>query len=101
MRGVRRQVGDRDAGADDRGLVADRVDAVEQVRPRGRRRGLAHVELVRCLRAAGGAVGALEHQVDPDHLVAGGLERSPIAVPMKPAEPVSRTFTRPVPGCRR
>ena len=75
--GVRRQVGDRDPGADDRGLVADDVDPAEQVGPRGRRRGLAHVEPGGAGGRHGGAVGALEHQVDPDHLVARGLELLP------------------------
>ncbi len=75
--GVRRQVGDRDPGADDRRLVADHVDPAQQVGPRGRRRRLAHVEPGGAGRRHGRAVGALEHQVDPDHLVTRGLELLP------------------------
>ena len=72
MRRVRRQVGDRHPGADHRGLVADRVDAVQQ---RRQRVAVAHVDLVRargCDRA--GVVRLGDHQVDAHHLVAGGLQ---------------------------
>ena len=79
-------------GADHRGLVADRVDAVEQVGPR---RGVADVELVGAVGRRRTRRAPRQHQVDADHLVAVGLEGRADAVPMKPAEPVSRTLTGP------
>ena len=73
MGGVLGQVGDRDAGADERGLVADHVDAVEQVGPVG---GVADVEHGAVPSATGGdAVGLRQQHVDPHDLVAGGVER--------------------------
>ena len=70
MAGVQRQVGDRDAGADHRGLVADHVDAVEQVGPLPR---VAYVEPVHARAGDGtGTVRLRDQRVDPDDLVAAG-----------------------------
>lgn len=66
---VRRQVADADPGPDQRGLVADDVDAAQQPGPL-RRPGLAHVELVDARGRGAGAVSAVQHQVDADDLVA-------------------------------
>ena len=67
MRGVRRQVHDRGARADHRGLVADDVDTVEQ---RAQRLCVPYVDPVRVLGAGSGRVRLGDEQVDPDHLVA-------------------------------
>ena len=68
--GVQRQVGHRDAGADHRRLVADHVDAVEQVGPLRR---VAYVEPVHVRTRGGtGTVRLRDQRVDPHHLVATG-----------------------------
>ncbi len=63
-----RQVGDGDACADHRCLVADHVDAVEQVGPRSR---ITYVDPVHALGHQGiGAVRLGDERVDADDLVA-------------------------------
>ncbi len=78
MTGVQRHVGDRDAGAHHGALVADRVDAVQQVRPLV---GVAHVEPVHALVGLRvGRVGLRDHRVDPHDLVAAlGEHRGDLA----------------------
>ena len=71
MRGVGRHVGDRDARAHQRGLVADHVDAVEQ---RAQRPRVPYVDPVGVLGVGPGRVRLRDEQVDPDHLVALRLE---------------------------
>ena len=73
VRGVVGQVGDAYAGADERGLVAHRVDAAQRLGP-GVRPGVADVELEGPGRRHGRAVRRGEHQVDADDLVPGLLE---------------------------
>ena len=66
------QVGHRDAGPDHRRLVADHVDAVEEVGPLGR---VAYVEPVDVGPRGGTRTVRLgDQRVDPDHLVATGAE---------------------------
>ena len=72
MAGVVGQVRDLHAGADDRCLVADCVDAIQQAGPL---RGVADVELVGASWRCGRAVRHRQHQVDADHLVAVGVEK--------------------------
>ena len=72
-RGVRREVGDRDARTDDGRLVADGVDAAQQVDPLA---GVADVEPVDPRRRLHRTVGLGEHQVDRDDLVAGPGQRT-------------------------
>ena len=71
MRGVRREVGHRDAGADHRGLVADHVDAAQQ---RHECLGVTHVDAVRVVGGGTRAVRLGDQQVDADHLVAVTLQ---------------------------
>ncbi len=80
MRGVRRQVGHPDPRPDQRALVADHVDAVEQVRPR---RDVADVEPVRVRGRGSVGVRLREEYVDAHDLVAGGGE---LAVDLGPDE---------------
>ena len=95
MGGVRRQVGDGDARTDHRGLVADDVDAVQQVGPGV---GVADVELVGALGAVAEpwALSSIRSTRTTSSPAASSAR--PMAPPMKPAEPVSRTFTDPGPG---
>ena len=66
---VRRQIGRRDTGSDDGRLMADDVDAPQQVAP-GPVVGLPHVEAVSAGGCLGRAVRGGVHPVDADHLVA-------------------------------
>ena len=65
------QVADLHTRSHDGGLVADRVDPAQQLRPRP---GVPHVELVGAVGGDGCAVGLGKHQVEPDHLVPVRLE---------------------------
>ena len=91
--GVVGEVGDADPGADHGRLVAHRVDAVEQRRPRA---GVAHVEPVGA-RPAGSlppcAIGSITSTRTTSYPSDSSTPAT--AVPMKPAEPVSNTLTAP------
>ena len=74
MGGVLGQVGHRGARTDEGGLVADHVDAVEQVGPVG---GVADVEHVQAVDHRRDPVGLRQQHVDEHDLVAGGVELAP------------------------